>query len=176
MEIAAQVYKLWKPTSVFDAGCALGSFLDGFWQTGGCCIRGCEIGYHNAVPYMSEVTRRNVYEIDLTKPMHFLGEFDLVMSIEVAEHLPEEGARQYAENLTKQAKDRIWITAAGPGQPGSHHVNCQPPEYWSEIFSEFGWILDKDDTEAIKKTLENIGDKLSLAKNCIVFRKKPKFT
>jgi hypothetical protein len=32
------------------------------------------------------------------------------------------------------------MTAAGPGQPGYHHVNCQPKEYWIERMGEFRFV------------------------------------
>jgi hypothetical protein len=48
---------------------------------------------------------------------------DLVLSIEVAEHLPGAWADRYVNFLYEIAKRAIVITAAIPGQGGTDHVN-----------------------------------------------------
>ena len=33
----------------------------------------------------------------------------------------------------------VVVTAAPPGQPGHHHVNCRPTEYWIDVFKKYGF-------------------------------------
>jgi hypothetical protein len=59
--------------------------------------------------------------------------FDLVVSLEVAEHLPEECAEIFVGSLTRLG-DVILFSAAIPLQGGTHHVNEQWPDYWAAYF------------------------------------------
>lgn len=63
---------------------------------------------------------------------------DLAICLEVAEHLPAERAEPLVAMLCRS--DVVLFSAAVPGQPGTGHVNCQPPAYWAEIFQRFGFV------------------------------------
>jgi hypothetical protein len=55
---------------------------------------------------------------------------DVVWSCEVAEHIVEPKVDNYIDTLCNGRI--VAMTHAVPGQPGHHHVNCQPSEYWIE--------------------------------------------
>lgn len=76
---------------------------------------------------------------DLTVSLELGRKFDLVQSLEVAEHLPESKAEQFVETLTSHG-DVILFSAAVPHQGGEHHVNEQPPEYWRRKFAAHGFV------------------------------------
>ena len=59
--------------------------------------------------------------------------FDLVMCMEVAEHLPHARAPSLVAELTSLS-DAVLFSAAVPFQYGTNHVNEQWPEYWSILF------------------------------------------
>jgi cyclopropane fatty-acyl-phospholipid synthase-like methyltransferase len=73
-------------------------------------------------------------------------QFDLVMSLEVAEHLPSHLAWNFVERLVACLKpngmQRILFSAAHPGQGGDGHINCQPKQYWLDLFSYLGFELN----------------------------------
>ncbi|MEO5972448.1 MAG: class I SAM-dependent methyltransferase [Sphingomicrobium sp.] len=75
---------------------------------------------------------------DLATPLDLQRRFDLVQSLEVAEHLPQEKAGQFVANLVTHG-DVILFSAAVPHQGGEHHVNEQPPEYWRRLFAALGY-------------------------------------
>ena len=75
---------------------------------------------------------------DLATPLDLGRKFDLVQSLEVAEHLPDDKAAGFVDNLVRHG-DVILFSAAVPHQGGEHHVNEQPPEYWRELFAERGY-------------------------------------
>ena len=75
---------------------------------------------------------------DLATPLDLKRKFDLVQSLEVAEHLPGESAASFVDNLVRHG-DVILFSAAVPHQGGEHHVNEQPPEYWRERFAKRGY-------------------------------------
>ena len=66
---------------------------------------------------------------DLSTPLDLKRKFDLVQTLEVAEHLPADKAELFVDNLVAHG-DVILFSAAVPHQGGEHHVNEQPPEYW----------------------------------------------
>ena len=74
---------------------------------------------------------------DLATPLDLGRRFDLVQSLEVAEHLPPEKAELFVDNLVAHG-DVILFSAAVPHQGGEHHVNEQPPEYWRRKFANRG--------------------------------------
>ena len=79
---------------------------------------------------------------DLGTPLDLEQRFDLVQSLEVAEHLPGAKADLFVDNLVAHG-DVILFSAAVPHQGGEHHVNEQPPEYWREKFAQRGyWPFD----------------------------------
>ena len=66
-------------------------------------------------------------------------EFDLVPSLEVAEHLPKPCAEEFVDSLTRLGSS-ILFSAAIPLQGGKHHLNEQWPAYWARYFQERGYV------------------------------------
>ena len=65
--------------------------------------------------------------------------FDLVESLEVAEHLTPARADSFVEDLTRLS-DVILFSAAIPAQGGTNHVNEQWQSYWAEKFLRLGYV------------------------------------
>jgi 2-polyprenyl-3-methyl-5-hydroxy-6-metoxy-1,4-benzoquinol methylase len=82
---------------------------------------------------------------DLTLPIKL--PVDLVWCREVAEHIPEEYAERLVDNVSTNAKQAIYFTAAPPGQVGYQHVNLKPQSYWLTMFFARGWKLAKAITQ-----------------------------
>ena len=77
---------------------------------------------------------------DLATPLDLGRKFDLVQTLEVAEHLPHAKADLFVDNLVAHG-DVILFSAAVPHQGGEHHVNEQPPEYWRSKFAARGYAV-----------------------------------
>lgn len=87
---------------------------------------------------------------DFTKgPLHPAQSVDLVWSMEFLEHVEE----QYLDNFMPvfEAGKYAMVTFAPPGHPGHHHVNCQPQEYWVDVFAARGMQFMADETAEIRK-------------------------
>ena len=80
----------------------------------------------------------NFVSHDLSQPLELNRRFDLVQSLEVAEHLCEEHADVFVDSLVRHG-DIVLFSAAVPHQGGEHHVNEQPPEYWRRHFATRGY-------------------------------------
>jgi hypothetical protein len=68
--------------------------------------------------------------------------FDVAITMEVAEHLPETSADHFVMLLTSLS-NLIVFTAAPPGQHGIDHINEQPPSYWISRFQEHDFEHDE---------------------------------
>ncbi len=70
--------------------------------------------------------------------------FDLVWCCEFVEHVESQYIENYLATFLKG--HTLMMTYAGPGQPGHHHVNCQPESYWIEKVCEIGFSFDAEQT------------------------------
>jgi hypothetical protein len=87
--------------------------------------------------YISEPEFR---EVDLEQPIKLDKTYDLVVSLEVAEHLSEKSADTFVQSLADAGKI-ILFSAAIPKQGGFNHVNEQWPEYWIKKFKTHDYIF-----------------------------------
>lgn len=90
---------------------------------------------------------------DISKPL-FLGKFDLVISLETAEHLPASSSGQFVNNLVNHSTGTICFSAAIPGQGGDGHINEQPPEFWLSLFAEYKYFQDSKLTQIFRDFLK----------------------
>lgn len=77
--------------------------------------------------------------VDLRQPLHIGRRFDVVLCLEVAEHLDAQHANTLVDSLCRHS-DSIIFSAACPGQRGQHHFNCQWPAYWQALFNKSGFV------------------------------------
>ena len=75
-------------------------------------------------------------------------EFDLAWSTEFLEHIEEKYIPNFLP-LFQKAKI-VGCSAGLPGWPGHNHVNCQPPEYWIDVFKDYGFEYDGEYTDYLK--------------------------
>ena len=75
--------------------------------------------------------------------------FDLAWSSEFLEHVDEKYTDNY---MTLFSNSNIVVaTAALPGTPGHHHVNCRDLDYWIKVFDRYDMIYDEQETQYLKK-------------------------
>lgn len=124
-----------RPRSVLDLGCNVGWWLKAFNEHGVNDVVGIDGG--NMLDALV-IDRNKFHTFDLTKELNLGRKFDLVICLEVAEHISE----QYADTLIQSCvnhSDMIFWSAANKGQGGYNHVNEQQPEYWIEKFGRKGF-------------------------------------
>lgn len=129
------VMDLLQPTSVIDFGCGEGLWLSVFAQHG-CKVTGVD-GGNGRLAIPSETFLR--YDLS-TGPEFHVGLHDLVVCLEVAEHLPAARAEWLVDLLCDHA-DVVLFSAAIPGQGGTGHVNERWPSYWVEKFERRGYAV-----------------------------------
>jgi len=124
------------PARVLDVGCGTGAWLSVFLEHGVPHVAGIDGGHVDLG--MLAIPRDCFRPCDLERPLPLSEPYDLAICLEVAEHLPKSAAGQLVASLTARAPV-VLFSAAIPGQGGTHHVNEQWPEYWTERFAANGF-------------------------------------
>ena len=157
-----------KFSSVIDLGCGNGFILNRLAQNGKEVI-GVDGSSHALAAAPSEL-RPRLIAADLTQPLR-LGQHDLVICSEVAEHLEPRHANILVDNICGHSAESVFFTAAVPGQGGHGHVNEQPHEYWIAMFALRGFQLDAGSTSNLRRDLsERIHTIWWFTHNALVFR------
>ena len=123
--------------SVLDVGCARGTWLRAWSQSGATEICGVDGEYADSDELL--IDRRQFISADLTAAFHLGRQFDLVQSLEVAEHLPQSASANFVASLARHSRGLVLFSAAPPGQGGEHHINEQPYDYWRTLFGACGY-------------------------------------
>jgi SAM-dependent methyltransferase len=130
-EVVPLVIEILRPSSVIDVGCGIGTWLSVFREHGIEDILGVDSDY--VYRKMLQIPEDRFLGFDLRQPLRLNREFDLALSLEVAEHLPSECAETFVDSLARLAP-AILFAAAIPYQGGEHHLNEQWPNYWAGFF------------------------------------------
>ncbi len=136
--------------SVVDVGCGHGLTLQGFARVGPALRLK---GFDDSADAIARARARglDVEPLDIVALSRReaaamagrIGEFDLAVCLEVAEHLPPwHGGKLFT--LLAGAR-RVIFSAAHPNQGGKFHVNEQPAEFWIERFRRRGFRLAPGD-------------------------------
>jgi len=134
------------PESLLDVGCGAGTWLRAALDLGVKEVAGIE-----GVPIPKEellIPAGCIQVQDLSRPWNLGRRFDLVLCLEVAEHLEEKFAPLLIRSLTEHT-DWILFSAAVPLQSGQNHVNCQWPEFWQQLFNQNGFVCEDTLREVI---------------------------
>ena len=140
-DLASIIKSVFSPESVCDVGCG-NAFIINHLKQSGVRVKGIE-GSRDVLPYIPAAVRSEVLIGSVTQPF-CLGTFDLVVSMEVAEHIPKAKSAILVKNLVQHARASVLFTAAAPGQWGDGHINCQPKSYWERLFCEQGWCVNEN--------------------------------
>src|SRR5438105_10733505 len=107
------VIELVKPASVVDVGCGTGAWLARFQEHGVRDIFGLE--FSEVSEPLAHLDRAHIRMVDASRPFRLERQFDLAVSLEVAEHLPEASAAGFVRSLAELAPVVVF-SAAVPGQ------------------------------------------------------------
>ena len=137
--IAERISSDIRPATVLDAGCAMGFLVEGLRQRHieafGVDISdfAIERAHPDVKPYCHVAS-----VLDL-----FPRRYDLIVCIEVLEHLTSGDAPRAVENFCRHTDD-ILFSSTPHDHKEATHFNVQPPEYWAELFARQGFIRDVD--------------------------------
>jgi SAM-dependent methyltransferase len=141
--LVPRLVELLQPRSVLDVGCANGLWLAAFRDCGVPVVRGVDGPW---VPRdRLRIAPADFRALDFGRcalPYSLAqqdGRFDLVMSLELLEHLPAARADALVDAMCALS-DTLLVSAAVPHQGGTGHVNEQWPDHWRERFAARGFV------------------------------------
>lgn len=137
--IASHIVSGIQPQRVLDAGCALGLLVEAL-RARGVDAEGIDLSSHAIA---------NVF--DPIKPFcrhgsiadEFPARYDLIVSIEVLEHMPARDGEAAVANMCRHTDDVLFSSTPLDYREPSH-VNVQQPEHWAELFARQGFYRDVD--------------------------------
>lgn len=135
-EVMPFIVNKFKPESVVDIGCGIGTWLKVAKNLGVRKVVGVDASYVD----------RNLLKLedcefitkDLRYPFSLNEKFDIALCLEVVEHLPENISNEIVSTLCSHS-DIIIFSAAIPNQGGQNHINEQVPDFWIRIFASHGF-------------------------------------
>ncbi len=135
-----------RPGSALQIGCGPGAYLKFFASHGTEHIRGVDsidekFGYLAAGEYI---------QADAAEPLELRETFDLVLCLDVIEHIPAVSEKVLVDNIVGHAKNSIVFSSARPGQSGSDPINSRPISHWLELFASNGWYPSLFDSLALR--------------------------
>jgi hypothetical protein len=138
-QIAENIIATINPETVLDAGCAWGFLVEAL-RNRGVAAWGVDISEY-AISQVHESIKPYCRVGSLTEPLE--RQYDLIVSIEVLEHMPQDAARQAVANLCQFSEDFL-ISSTPFDYKEATHINVQPPAYWARLFALQGFFRDVD--------------------------------
>ncbi|MBX9888399.1 MAG: class I SAM-dependent methyltransferase [Flavobacteriaceae bacterium] len=135
-EMVPFLMDLVKPNSVVDVGCGTGTWLKVFEDNKISDFVGIDGAYVDKASL--KIKLDSFVEHDLETFYESSSNFDLVISLEVAEHLKEQSAEVFIKTLVGLG-DTVIFSAAIPNQGGQNHLNEREPAYWISKFEKEGY-------------------------------------
>ena len=132
-EILPLILQLIKPTSIIDAGCGIGIWLSVCKELGVEDLFGVDGSYVDKG--MLLISEDRFIAANLTEPLKIGRTFDLVISTEVAEHIPKKYEETFIDSLVSLGPV-ILFSADIPHRGGIGHVNEQWQDHWAHLFRE----------------------------------------
>ena len=145
-----------KPKTMIDYGAGDGWWSHSFKQAGSETCFAVELDDIAFEHFPADVYPK---QHDLREPlMDLQRRFDMVMCLEVAEHIPKHQAHNALLRTLAESTGSILIfSAAQPGQAGTGHVNLQSLNYWIEAIQKWPYIqLSQEMTAATRQAFERI--------------------
>ena len=135
--VADGIVRELRPASVLDAGCAMGFLVEALRQRG-VDASGIDVSEF-AIAKVDESVREHCSVASLTEPLP--RRYDLIVCIEVLEHIPAAEAGAAIANLCA-ATDRLLLSSTPDDYGEATHLNVQPPEAWSEALAREGFVRE----------------------------------
>lgn len=137
--IGGRILEEFPGASILDAGCAIGLLVERL-RKGGAEAYGIDISEY-AISQVHPDIRPYVRVGSITEP--FERRYDLIVSIEVLEHMDQAASEQALANLCAHTDDILFSSTPFDYKEVTHY-NVQPPEYWAEQFARRGFFRDVD--------------------------------
>lgn len=135
--VLKHLFSFVSPKSIIDVGCGHGAWIKAAEELGVSDVLGLEGSWIDK--NLIQIPDDKIKTVDFNTDFNLERKFELVVSLEVAEHLEKDRAESFVKNLTSLG-DIVLFSAAIPFQGGNGHINEQFQHYWAEMFIKNGMI------------------------------------
>jgi SAM-dependent methyltransferase len=138
-DIAEQIVGQFSPNTVLDAGCALGFLVEAL-RARDVEAFGIDVSSY-AIEHVHESVRPYCEVKSILEPLG--RSYDLIVCIEVLEHLLPAEAHAAVANLCAHTSD-VLFSSSPEDYSEATHLNVQPVEYWARLFAQHGFFRDTE--------------------------------
>lgn len=156
-----------KVRDVADVGCGPGWYIYLLYK------QGYKVNGYDGNPHVKEMSSLLFNDgfycqyADFTLPINVREPFELILCLEVGEHIPQTYEDVFIQNLVNNSKKYILLSWAIPNQKGWGHVNCHTNKYVIERMRKYGYDYNLSTSAILRKTAS-----LYWFKNTIMFFEK----
>jgi 2-polyprenyl-3-methyl-5-hydroxy-6-metoxy-1,4-benzoquinol methylase len=168
--IAERIVQDLGPATVLDVGCGAGALLAAL-RARGVLVEGLEYSSDRLKRCQERELPVHRFDLESGAEPPIAEVFDVVISLEVAEHLPPAVADRFVDLLAGRARRTVVFSAATPGQGGVDHVNEQPHRYWIERFEKRGFRFDEERSRAWRDSWHGTGVAWWYRRNLMLFHR-----
>lgn len=133
--------------SVADVGCGTGNYCKCLKDSGIPIVH----GYEGTVGIKEIAVYDDIMTVDLTKRRWVGINYDLVICLEVGEHVPKNYEQVFIDNVCRYVSKDLILSWAVPGQGGAGHFNELSNEYVIRELSKRGFVFDAERSEELRK-------------------------
>jgi len=155
--------------TILDIGSANGFFIDYFADKNK-EIQGIEIDTR-FLPFLSKSSKSNTLFQDVTDIESLNKKYDLVICVEVAEHINKFKSDKLVKFISEHTNKYIYFTAATPYQKGIGHINCESNFFWLNKFRKYNIYIDYDLTEQLITQIDHFSECKWLYYNSLILVK-----
>lgn len=137
--IADRIVSDIQPRRVLDAGCAYGLLVEAL-RGRGVEAWGIDISDH-AIARVDDGVKAFCRRRSIAQD--FGERYDLIVCIEVLEHMTPADAEAALDNICRHTDDVLFSSTPRDYEEPTH-VNVHPPEHWAELFARRGFFRDVD--------------------------------
>lgn len=131
-------------STAIDIGCGKGDYVKAIREAGISCQ-----GFDGS-PRTPEFSDGMCGVKDFSEPQD-IGMFDLVVCLEVGEHIPAKYEQVFIDNICRVSREYICLSWAIVGQGGTGHVNCRNNGYVINEMRNRGFVIDWEHTEYLRE-------------------------
>ena len=142
------------PRTMADLGCGTGLYCRFFEQMG------CQdvTGYEGTPDMRNYGIFKNICTVDLSQEIFcspMAEPYELVLCLEVGEHIPEAFEDIFLDNVANHANDMVIMSWAVPGQGGKGHINERTNEWVIDEMEKRGCTYDAGSTNYLRANTSN---------------------
>jgi len=147
-KLAQALMDMYRPNRMADLGCGDGWYCSYFKEGGWPIVH----GYEGHPP--KEALYDDIMVMDLSKVRHVGITYDLVICLEVGEHIPKKHEQKFLDNIARFARWYLVLSWAVPGQGGRGHFNERPNSYIIDEMGKRDFYLNKEGTKTLRGSSE----------------------